>query len=81
VLNKSHKIEVFDLEVDFPGVYAILSTTFNQSCDEIYKAETTFLLKSEGAFVGSSGILMACGKGKAREKHGMPTRPSEVHAL
>jgi hypothetical protein len=24
---------------------------------------------------------MACGKGKAREKHGMPTRPSEVHAL
>jgi hypothetical protein len=80
-LIKAIKIEVFDLEVDFPGVYAIMSTTFNQSCDEIYKAETTFLLKSEGVFVGSSRILMACGKGKAREKHGMPTRPSEVHAL
>jgi hypothetical protein len=37
-------------QVDFLGVDAILSKTFNQSCDEIYGAETTFLSKSEGVF-------------------------------
>ena len=40
-------------------------TLFNQSYDEIYKAETTFLSKSEGVFASTLGILMACGKGKA----------------
>jgi hypothetical protein len=30
-------------QVDFIGVDVILSKTFNQSCDEIYGAETTFL--------------------------------------
>jgi hypothetical protein len=29
-------------QVDFLGVDAILSKTFNQSCDEIYKAKMTF---------------------------------------
>jgi hypothetical protein len=56
-------------QVDFHGVNAILSKTFNQSCDEIYGVETTFLSKSEGVFVSSLGILMAYGKGKAQEKH------------
>ena len=46
-------------QVDFLGVDAILSNTFNQSCDEIYGVETTFLLKSEGIFVISLRILMA----------------------
>jgi hypothetical protein len=46
-------------QVDFLGVVAILSKTFNQSCDEIYGAEITFLSKSEGVFVSSLGILMA----------------------
>ena len=65
VLDKSPKREIFDLEVDFLGVDAILSKKFNQSCDEIYRAETTFLSKSEGIFVSTLGILIPCGKGKA----------------
>jgi hypothetical protein len=65
-------------QVDFFGVDAILSKTFNQSCDEIYGAETTFLLKSEGVFVSSLGILMTYGKGKAQEKHGKSTWQSGV---
>jgi hypothetical protein len=52
-------------QVDFLGVHVILSKTFNQSCDEIYGAETTFLSKSEGVFVSSLGILMAYRKGEA----------------
>jgi hypothetical protein len=32
-------------QVDFLGVDAILSKTFNQSCDEIYGVETTFFIK------------------------------------
>ena len=50
-----------------------MSTTFNQSHDKIYKVKMTNLLKSEEVFVGSLGILTACGKGKAQEKHGMLT--------
>jgi hypothetical protein len=34
-------------QVDFLGVNAIFSKTFNQSCDEIYEVETTFLSNSE----------------------------------
>jgi hypothetical protein len=56
-------------QVDFFGVDDILSKTFNQSCDEIYRVETTFLSKSKGVFVSSLGILMAYGKGEAQEKH------------
>jgi hypothetical protein len=53
-----------------------LSKTFNQSCDEIYGAETTFLSKSEGVFVSSLGILMAYMKGEAQEKHDKSTGQS-----
>jgi hypothetical protein len=63
----------FIRQVDFLGVDAILSQTFNQSSDEIYEAETTFLSKSEGVFVCSLGILMAYRKGEAQEKHGKST--------
>jgi hypothetical protein len=66
------------LEVDFLGVDVILSRTFNQSIDEIYRAKTTFLSKSEGVFVNSLGILMAYGKGEAQEKHAKTTRKSNV---
>jgi hypothetical protein len=65
-------------QVDFLGVDAILSKTFNQSCDKIYGAETTFLSKSEGVFVRSLGILMAYGKGEAQEKHDKFTWQSGV---
>jgi hypothetical protein len=65
-------------QVDFLGVDAILSKTFNQICDKIYGAETTFLSKSEGVFVRSLGILMACGKGEAQEKHNKFTWQSGV---
>jgi hypothetical protein len=65
-------------QVDFLRVNAILSKTFNQSCDEIYGAETTFLSKSEGVFVSSLGILMAYGKGVAQEKHDKFTWQSGV---
>ena len=54
-------------QVDFLGVDTILSITFNQSCDEIYGAETTFLSKGEGVFVSFLGILMAFGKGEAQQ--------------
>ena len=67
VLVESHKQEVFDLVVHFLRVDAILSRTFNQSIDEIYGLETTFLSNSEGVFVNSLGILMAYGKGEAQE--------------
>jgi hypothetical protein len=50
---------------DFLGVDAILSKTFNQSYDEIYRAKTTFLSLSEGVFVSSLRILMAYRKVKA----------------
>jgi hypothetical protein len=65
-------------QVDFLGVDAILSKTFNQSCDEICGVETTFLSKSEGVFVSSFGILMAYGKGKAQENHDKSTWQSGV---
>jgi hypothetical protein len=65
-------------QVDLLGVDAILSKTFNQICDKIYGAETTFLSKSEGVFVRSLGILMACGKGEAQEKHNKFTWQSGV---
>jgi hypothetical protein len=68
VLDESPKREVFDLEVDFLGVNAIFSKTFNQICDEIYGAETTFLSKSERGFCeyfGNSHSMWE-GQGKAR---------------
>jgi hypothetical protein len=65
-------------QVDFLGVDAILSKTFNQSCDKIYGVETTFLSKSEGVFVSSLGILMAYRKGEAQKKHDKSTWQSDV---
>jgi hypothetical protein len=53
-------------QVDFLRVDAILSKTFNQSCDEIYGVEKTFLSKRKGVFVSSLKILMAYGKGEAQ---------------
>jgi hypothetical protein len=55
VLDESPKREVFDLEVDFLGVDAILSKTFNQSCDKSYGAEMTFLPTSEKGLCESFG--------------------------
>jgi hypothetical protein len=57
---------------------AILSKTFNQSCNEIYEVETTFLSKIQGVFVSSLRIIMAYVKGEAQEKHGKFTRQSGV---
>jgi hypothetical protein len=68
-------------QVDFLGVDAILSKTFNQSCNEIYGVETTFPSKSEGIFVSTLGILIACGKSKARQEHGKPTWQGEAQGL
>jgi hypothetical protein len=65
-------------QVDFLGVDAILSKTFNQICDKIYGVETTFLSKSEGVFVNSLGILMAYRKGETQEKHDKSTWQSGV---
>jgi hypothetical protein len=65
-------------QVDFLGVDVILSKTFNQSRDEIFGAETTFLSKSERVFVSSLGILMAYRKGEAQEKHDKSTWQSGV---
>jgi hypothetical protein len=68
-------------QVDILRVYVVLSKTFNQSCDEIYKVEMTFLSTNEWIFVSSLGILIACGKGKARQGHGKPTRQEKAHGL
>jgi hypothetical protein len=72
---KSLKGKVFNFSVepidyvDFIGIDAILSDYSNKNCDEIHMVEKTFLSKIEKVFVSSLGILMACGKGKAREKY------------
>jgi hypothetical protein len=55
--------------VDFIGIDAILSDYFNKNCDEIHMVEKAFLSKIEKVFMSSLGILIACGKSKAREKH------------
>jgi hypothetical protein len=52
--------------VDFIGIDAILSDYSNKNSDEIHMVEK--------AFVSSLGILMACGKSKAREKHNKYTQ-------
>jgi hypothetical protein len=67
VFVESPKREVFYLEVDFLGVDVILSITFNQSIDEIYGAETTFLSNSEGIFVNSHGLLEGQSTREARQ--------------
>jgi hypothetical protein len=59
--------------VDFIGIDAILSDYFNKNCDEIHMVEKAFLSKIEKVLVSSLGILMACGKSKAREKHNKST--------
>jgi hypothetical protein len=65
-------------QVDFLGVDTILSKTFNQSCDEIYGEEITFLSKGERVLVSFLGIFMAYRKGKAQEKHDKSTWQSDV---
>jgi hypothetical protein len=60
-------------QVDFFGVDAILSKTFNQSCDEIYGTETAFLSESEWVFVSYLGIFMAYEKGEVQEKRDKST--------
>jgi hypothetical protein len=66
------------LEVDFLGVDAILSKTFNQNINEIYGVETAFLSKSEEVFMSSLRILMVFGKGKVQEKHDKSIQQSGV---
>jgi hypothetical protein len=64
--------------VDFIGIDAILSDYSNKNCDEIHMVEKAFLSKIEKVFVSSLGILMACGKSKAREKHNKSTQKRGV---
>jgi hypothetical protein len=78
VLVESPKWEVFYMEVDFLGVDAILSITFNESINEIYGVEMTFLSKSEGVFVNYLRIVMAYVKGESQEKHVKSTQKSNV---
>ena len=79
VPDKSPEDKVFDFSVepidsvDFSGIDVILSNYSNQNCDEIYMVEKTFLPNLERVFVSYLGILMACEKNKAREKHGKST--------
>jgi hypothetical protein len=81
---KSLEGKVFDFSVepidyvDFIGIDAILSNYSSQNCDEIYMVEEAFLSKIERVFVSSLGILMACGKGEAQEKHNKFTWQSGV---
>jgi hypothetical protein len=70
-------VELIDY-VDFIGIDAILSDYSNKNCDEIHMVEKTFLSKIEKVFVSSLGILMACGKSKAREKHNKSTQKRGV---
>jgi hypothetical protein len=71
VTVKSLESKVFNFSVepidyvDFIGIDAILSNYSNKNCDEIHMIEKVF--------VSSLGILMACGKSKAREKHNKST--------
>jgi hypothetical protein len=60
--------------VDFIGIDAILSDYSSKNCDEIHMVEKAFLSKIEKVFVSSYGILMACGRSKAREKHNKSTQ-------
>jgi hypothetical protein len=84
VPDKSPEDKVFNFNVkpidnvDFIGIDAILSNYSNQNCDEIYMVEKTFQSKIERVFVSSLGILMACGKNKAREKHDKSTQQRGV---
>jgi hypothetical protein len=70
-------VELIDY-VDFIGIDAILSDYSNKNCDEIHMVEKAFLSKIEKVFVSSLGILMACGKSKAREKHNKSTHKRGV---
>jgi hypothetical protein len=84
VTIKSPEGKVFNFSVepidyvDFIGIDAILSDYFNKNCNEIHMVENTFLSKIEKVFVSSLGILMACGKSKAREKHNKSTQKMGV---
>jgi hypothetical protein len=60
-------------QVDFLGTYVILSKTFNQSCDEIYGVEMTFLSKSEGVFWEFSWLM-----GRVKHKRSTTNLHSKV---
>jgi hypothetical protein len=64
--------------VDFIGIDAILSDYSSKNCDEIHMVEKAFLSKIEKVFVSSLGILMVCGRSKAREKHNKSTQKRGV---
>jgi hypothetical protein len=64
--------------VDFIRIDAILSDYSNKNCDEIHMVEKVFLSKIEKVFMSSLGILMACGKSKAQEKHNKSTQKRGV---
>jgi predicted lactoylglutathione lyase len=84
VMVKSLEGKVFNFNVepidyvDFIGIDAILSDYSNKNCDEIHMVEKAFLSKIEKVFVSSLGILMACGKSKARENHNKSTQKRGV---
>jgi hypothetical protein len=89
--NSTHHVTVKSLEgkvfnfsvepidyVDFIGIDAILSDYSSTNCDEIHMVEKAFLSKIEKVFVSSLGILMACWRSKAREKHNKSTQKRGV---
>jgi hypothetical protein len=87
VPDKSPEDKIFNFSVepidyvDFIGIDAILSNYSSQNCDEIYMVEKALLSKIERVFVSSLGILMACGKSKAREKHDKFTQKRGVRGF
>jgi hypothetical protein len=84
VTVKSLKGKVFNFNVepidyvDFIGIDAILSYYSSKNCDEIHMVQKAFLSKIEKVFMSYLGILMACGKSKAREKHNKSTQKRSV---
>jgi hypothetical protein len=84
VLDKSPEDKIFNFSVepidyvDFIGIDASLSNYSSKNCDEIYMEEKAFLSKIERVFVSSLGILITCGKSKAREKHDKSTQKRGV---
>jgi hypothetical protein len=82
VKNLEGKVFNFSVEpidyVDFIGIDTILSDYSRKNCDEIHMVEKAFLSKIEKVFVSSLGILMACGKSTAREKHNKSTQKMGV---
>ena len=70
--NPEDKVFGFSVEpinyVDFIGVDAFSSNYSNQRCDEIYLAEKTFLLKTEGVVASSFGDSHGMCEGQGTRK-------------